>query len=1122
VLIRDLIIEEIEKEIIGPDPIEGHTQENGEEIINTKPTKRYGAGVLFPQKTTYSELEGSMADESNPANQDEEELTTKTKEDGDLTIGGDDDNDSNDEILNLVNSYLPSAIGFTSLLNKDYDDLELIVSCGKYIKGEGRNNYHRVPVSQKININSKELPTAKNTALKKNIIHNQEDIGLEVVIVFRGEKEGGKLTTFSLVNNLYNEKEFIDYDKCFFQVEMEVVAKDDRFPFMNIPYVITDHEDQDAMSNYLLYRNHYYFSTGHGCAVNWGEYKQLDDGRAVTKSLITCTVPVVETFPIKPKRKRFGNLDLSMFDLSGDGDFKKGLENIDELINLYKKWINELEKEKNNIDKKLTVTAERHITECKTYLKRMRDGLGLIKKDSKVRKAFQYMNLAVLTQQIRYSHKTREWNEKGELEDQPRINLKEKNTWPEDWLGNWYSFQIGFILACIKGVAYPDSGDRNIVDTLWFPTGGGKTEAYLGLTAFTIFLRRIKNPYDAGTVTLMRYTLRLLTTQQFQRAASLITACEQIRRDNDLGGEPISIGLWVGNAATPNRRKGSEKYPGAIEMLNHLHMKPSTKNPFVLLKCPWCASRMGPVKFDEGSYAIKGYKKTRLPNGSFSVVYQCDDKDCEFSSTENRLPVSVIDDDIYDYPCSLIIGTVDKFASLPYRSDAYRIFGIGKDFSPPELIIQDELHLISGPLGSMVGMYETLVSSLCTRDGYKPKIVASTATITRAKEQVMCLYDCDNEQVGLFPPSGLDENDNFFGKKSNESDESRKYIGVFPSAYSSAKTAQVRLVSSLLQAVKTIDVPQESDIDPYWTIMYYFNSLRELGGAATLIRDDIKSQIPKIQFRKFGNVYDKEKRRPDILRSLELTSRAPGDEIVKSLERLEYTYPDQDKGKRPVDICLATNMISVGLDIGRLGLMVVNGQPKSFSEYIQTTSRVGRKKGKPGLVYTLFNVSKPRDRSHYEQFRNSHQSLYSMVEPSSVTPFATPVREKALHAVLVGLCRSLYSEAREHPTGLPENVDEAVSIIVNRVKRIDPDEYDDTIARLNDILEHWRNYNPTIYGNMVGRVSDKDSWPLLYPSGKVIINRLKTWVFETPTSLRNVDSECRGMILQRDYSEFAE
>ena len=657
------------------------------------------------------------------------------------------------------------------------------------------------------------------------------------------------------------------------------------------------------------------------------------------------------------------------------------------------------------------------------------------------------------------------------------------------------------MLINLRSISRPEDTEHDIVDLVWFPTGGGKTEAYLGLTAFTVFYRRLLNTDDAGTAVLMRYTLRLLTAQQFQRSASLICACELTRREtNDLGSEPITIGLWVGGNLTPNYRSN------AVKALTLLSKNQTRENPFIVLQCPWCGAQMGPV--NKGGYVrVFGYQKTRRPS---TVVYRCPDSECEFN---DELPLTVIDEEIYKSPPALIIGTVDKFALLPWFPKARTLFGIrdGENVSPPNLIIQDELHLISGPLGSMVGHYETIIDELCSIKNdnriIRPKIIASTATISHAEEQVRSLYA---REVFVFPPQCLRAGDSFFALEDN-SLPGRLYAGVHTSALPSHVTAQVRVIAALLQATLSIPVSSDHERDPYWTLITYFNSLRELGHAATLIRADIREYLNAMwnrkKIRKPEN--DQLDERRFISQVLELTSRVSSTEIPESLQRLETTYPAQDQ---PVDICLATNMISVGIDIARLGLMAIVGQPKTTSEYIQASSRIGRGRTL-GLVLAIYNTAKPRDRSHYEHFRSFHASIYRQVEPTSVTPFAAPVRERALHALLITLVRYWGNpEIRERPQPFPgeDQLNDIRAVIESRVKEVDSDELDRTLRYFDELVNHWKRIRPPIYGSFGPPGSDI---PLMYPAGSEPLEDWRNRSWSTPSSMRNVDANCEAVTI---------
>ena len=928
-----------------------------------------------------------------------------------------------------------------------------------------------------------------------------EDVNLQVRILSRPRQSGDdgrtrRLLTVALINCHESTTGRSDNSKCFFQVKLKLQAADHSAPFLEYPDREGEPLDSEEDSLRLLYRHRKTYAVGHGCAADWLEVDE--DHASMIQSEI---IPTYEIKPINPTR--FSDIDLKMYDLSTLGDESSIEPIINSLCDKYEGWI---EKQQDTVDspdfpQEFKGAASRHLGRCRECLRRTRSGLDLLQSNPMVMHAFRLANHAMLLQQLHYSLPLRTWTISDE--SSPKIDPV---TWPNPTkppsdLGSWRPFQIAFILMNLRSIAIPEDDERDIVDLIWFPTGGGKTEAYLGLTAFTIFYRRLLSPDDTGTTVLMRYTLRLLTTQQFQRSASLICACEKIRRDMpvELGSDPITIGLWVGGSLTPNNRST------AVANLNELSQGKIRENPFIILKCPWCGSQMGPVRTNN-RVRILGYEKTKRPS---TVEFRCYDSACEFSQ---RLPLKVIDEEIYETPPTLLIGTVDKFALLPWFPDARALFGIrdGDNVSPPNLVIQDELHLISGPLGSMVGHYETVIDELCSQAKenckIRPKIIASTATISHASEQVQSLYARD---VSLFPPQCLRAGDSFFAEE-DESSPGRLYAGIHASALPSHVTAQVRVIAALLQATLSAQVSSENERDPYWTLIEYFNSLRELGHAATLIRADIREHLNAMWSRKKIRKTDTFDERRFINRVLELTSRVSSTDIPKSLQKLELEYPNQ-----PVDICLATNMISVGIDVSRLGLMAVVGQPKTTSEYIQATSRVGRRH--PGLVIPIYNTGKPRDRSHYEHFRSFHASIYRHVEPTSVTPFAAPVRERALHALLISLVRYWGPpETRERPQPFPnaDLIENIRSVIEERVTNIDSDEQALTLKYFDELVDRWQRVLPPIYGGF-GPSSDI---PLMYPAGA---EPLEEWIgrsWSTPSSMRNVDASCEAETI-RQYPE---
>lgn len=1121
---RDDILKFIKRELIGPDPVKPHIQANGEEILlNEPPRLRYGAGVLFPRAATIEKLDSTSTEEEKVLEKLDDEKNEVddpfTAEDSKAPV---DMSEDFEEEIGLANSFLPSAMGFSCFAKIPKNGFAINVNVGiyeikdySYAKEDGteftRKAYYRIPLDQEFTLNASEIPLESGKFFDKVLVDKDgKEINLKLNIRNRthGESLGKNihLLTFTLINLNTGETENIKNEDCFFQVSFSISADEKCFCPYKAASAKTDKEDEK--SNLLLFRKKKTFAVGHGCSPSWN-----DSDETFTSSITTNAIPSYEIKPIVPNELK--SVELKMFDLS-DLSGKDITTNLVKLNSEYESWINEQEvkakKEFKDLPEFLN-TANRHIESCRLCLSRMKQGVQLLNTNEKVNRAFKLMNRAMLLQQLNYSIETRNWIiEKNapitKVKDAVIPNINDSSTWKQG-LGAWRPFQLAFILMNLNSMFDAQHQDREMVDLIWFPTGGGKTEAYLGLSAFTIFLKRLKDKNDSGTTVLMRYTLRLLTAQQFQRAASLICACDKIRKENEeeLGTPRITIGLWVGSDSTPNKRDAAKK---AFQIMEQGREE---DNPFIVLKCPWCGSQMGYLK-EARTNKVKGYKRRKVGTKE-TIVYQCDNQQCDFSKTDFNLPLVVIDEDIYDNPPTLLIGTVDKFAMLTWRPEAKTLFGFrGKErpFSPPELIIQDELHLISGPLGSMVGLYETMIEELCTANNIKPKIIASSATISRAKEQINSLYGRGTNNVNIFPAQCLSTGDSFFAYEDNAS-TGRIYTGIFASALPSHATAQVRVLSALLQSVKSIPVADEKERDPYWTALTYFNSIRELGHAATLIRADIREYMNSIWIRKAI----KGDERRFINRDIELTSRINSNDIPEYLEQLLKSWTG-DKAEYPVDVCLATNMISVGVDIPRLGLMAVIGQPKTTSEYIQATSRVGRSKKGPGIVFTIYNCSKPRDRSHFEHFQEYHSKIYSKVEPTSVTPFSAPARERALHAILIGLIR-FYStdQSSEKPRPFPkkEVIERVTQIIYDRVNLIDKGEYDSTLKLIEEKISEWQLELPIEYGGF----GNQQNSVLMYPAGTSISENLRG-AWSTPTSMRNVDSSCEAYIMPRDSKYF--
>lgn len=1093
---RDFIVNFLAGELVGPS--------DEEEALDAgdPPRRRYTMGILFPrsaqvvshEETTEDEKENSIVMQaSDPGDVD----ASDAEHDANSRKNKDDINEAPDTEgeVTLTDQFLPSAMGITALVEIPPGALVVKVSAGVYGKEKigGSEVWKRRSIKCSIKIDSDELAGEKTRVFQRTVLEEDKTPVLVVHVTSRPHSREGKrrLVTFTLINRRIGDSHVPANEDCFFQCAFGVSAHGGEACFLSYPERLRNHSDHEDLSLRLLYSHKRTFAIGHSCASEWNE----SHGGCAT-AIRTAIFPRYEMSPVLPKEVE--GLSLRMWDLAfGEAEIVGPL--CLGLADEYEKWIEEKEREivRSDMDETMKETATKNMEECRECLHRVREGVEFLDQDSEVAQAFRLMNRAMLMQHAHYeifSEHPREWREKeGRLELEgsfvrPKYGESERA---------WRPFQLAFILMNLKAVADPECDERSIVDVIWFPTGGGKTEAYLGLSAYAIFLRRLRDPSDAGTAILMRYTLRLLTTQQFQRAASLLCACEFIRREEPdrFGQERFSIGLWVGGEVTPNTEKDAVKALSDLE--NGLGA-----NKFIMLACPWCGAGMGPHRV--GSYTqCKGYRKRDKPS---RVEFICEDQNCDFSYTGGGLPLAVTDEKIYSEPPTLLIGTVDKFAMLPFRPAARSFFGIDTSYSPPELIIQDELHLISGPLGSMVGHYETVVNALCAASGEEepvfPKIIASTATISRAEDQVNGLY---GRKTFRFPPQALKAGDSFFAEERNDR-PGRLYVGVFANAVSSHVISQIRTMTALLQAPKLLASRKKGEIDPYWTMVGYFNTLRDLGRAVTLVRSEI-AEFLKITWRRLGG--DPEKRRY-IRKDLELTSRIPSSEIPGILKQLFFEYGDSEVA----DICFATSMIQVGIDIQRLGLMTIVGQPKTTSEYIQASSRIGREH--PGVVVTIYNPFRPRDRSYYEHFRSYHQSIYRHVEPASVTPFALPVRERALHALVITLCRFLDEGMIDEPQ-VPSSclVKKIKKIIRDRVVCADPGEWDETEEEIDRIIENWGKYEPPRYGDF--RVSQE--MPLMYPAGG---QRDDSWDEDMPyatlTSMRHVDGTCSGRQVKKRYN----
>lgn len=1044
-MIRDTFLHRLHSDLVGP--------LSDDEVISDRPGDRYLTGILFPQKTALGADQDDDADIS-----------------GDTEEGG-----GGAEAVAGANMMRPSTAGLSFALRTapgSAPTVTIRISGARYLGVDPDDERSRTPASWR-----RHPVTA---VLKEMILNEDGDVDVDLgahgasglkLYVRTSRWDDVVLVTAAVSNatELPKQPRRRDLEEAtFFQFAMEIRAVCDSR--LHPRPIGGGGDDEDSLSAALIYRNTAEYAVGHVCSAAWPKTPVVDyiSTRWIPDAVVRnmsargdrAFRPVTGD-PDSDEEPTLRPLSARWLAECSDEEMQEGLTL---LVDCYGAWIESQVARScdgGDLAAEFHPQAAANLRRCTEAMKRMSAGRDLLTSDPDVRAAFRNANLAMDAQ-------------RGWSNDEPLT---------------WFPFQLAFALLCLESIARPGCDDRKVMDLLWFPTGGGKTEAYLLLTAFTIFLRRLRGdaPSATGGVTVfMRYTLRLLTIQQFQRAAALICACELLRIGRLEGAPsapdprlraspPISIGLWVGEGSTPNR----------VGQAAAALAQNRDSTPAQLQECPCCHERL----------------KWSVPPPEDRVIVQCRTADCEIAAALRSLPVWTVDDDVYRERPSLVIATADKYAQIVRNAKTGALFGLGDEPSPPpELIIQDELHLISGPLGTMAGIYEIAIDALCAGAGPRPKVIGSTATIRRAREQIRALFDRDAFQ---FPPPGIDHDNSGFAVADTES-PGRLYLGVTTAGRSAKFTLQA-VAASFLQSSPGSGEPATA-VDPYWTLVIYYNSLRELGGSLVLMQDDVVKSIEEYARRGHGEI---PRPAPEVA---ELNSRIPSSAIPDILTRLKRKAGDA----AAIDVVLASNMISVGMDVPRLGLMVVNGQPKGIAEYIQATSRVGRGTT-AGLVLTIYNASKARDRSHFETFATWHQSLYRDVEATSVTPYAARARERALHAPMVAFARHLIPGLDGEPVsvrGHEEDIEAFIDAVVDRAERADRRETTGVRRYLERRLDQWRARGPISYWD-----DGKPAQSLLISAEAVATKRAggrtagAAW--PTPNSMRSVEAAAE-YVLMRD------
>lgn len=1109
-----------------------YNSENSEEIIQNgnTPITQYSAGIVFPYKQSNIDIEDQdvntpqaqfIDDHGSIIDQEGIQVIQNRSKDNETT----DVSETNDFVMN---DKLPSSFAYTFYV-ATYDDLlslEFNIRGGTYKPFEvllldkekpNKEGYStKWWAREKIIFNSRfiDLIQINNHHYKKRFAIESLQIELQLHIrQIEKVSSKGYFVTASVTNHSIDQPIF--YKNALFQSSLETNFYNNK-SFSPYPTTLSigSLTSDEEMSNELLYYSNNTYALGHGCSVEWDEEAKRISSTFIPEHEITNITPDI-------KDENGNELKISMLDLA-----EKPLDEVQRLLKMitgsYQQWIDKKRLEIANLPIELRDTANNHLNECSYSLSRMDRGIALLE-DEKIFKAFQLSNLAMFIQQVSGGEIIEGIVNNGKVSyptdhtvltslkpiSELRANYQSGNK------GSWRAFQIAFLIMSLPSLPKNNFEERAIADLIWFPTGGGKTEAYLGYAASSILYNRLVNPNDNGTDVIMRYTLRLLTADQFQRSARLICALELIRQSNKdkLGLEEISIGLWVGKSNTPNKVKN------ALEQLKEWKNTGHKKHEFLITHCPLCRSKMFRYETNskyKGNHMceVAGYKSITKRGGNDEFVIHCPNNNCTFS---NHLPIYLIDEQLYEKKPTFIIGTVDKFAMLAWAPMAKSLFGLNQDgkriLSPPSLIIQDEMHLISGPLGSTVGIYESLIEELCTDYRFnvvtKPKIICATATVTGYKKQILALFNKAENNVKIFPSPGLSHDDSFFAQTHYIQDKldgkrtpskGRKYIGL-ASNLIGTQQLQVKIYTTLLQKVKELEAP-----DPYWTLLSFYNSIRELGGSLTLFQTDISNYI--LQY------LSKHYKQGDIryINNIkELTSRLENREVTDALAELKTSFDNP----KSIDICLASNIIEVGVDVERLSLMTILGQPKNTAQYIQVSGRVGRAwYERPGLVLTIYKLNMSRDKSHFEHFKEYHQSLYKHVEATSLTPFSEPSIDRALSGVIIGWLRQFGdSNLANNPHTIKEFsylFDDIYEKMLQRIINIEdnPRSIEYFKNKFEEIKELLLSGSATLWSQKL----NSNDYFYMYTYGTYVPYEYKKFATPVLTSMRNVDASCQGTI----------
>ena len=1175
---RENLVDILERELLGP--------ANGpEEILEGAPDAAYLIGRIAPARL----LDG----DGDPGEEGADEAATDVgdavaarqvrgvpvADNDDAGAGADEDSGAAgssalEDAPQQRGLMIPASMGLRCQVPADLAELTVLAEWGVYksIRAEPdtdntarRRRYQRTPVA---------VPVTLRLAVGRSTVSLVDDVVLRVDV--RADGPDRRIVELALCNDRVAPR-VIPVDAWLYQTRLTVTG-DGQPVFLPVRDVLaapSPEEDPELRRLELQYRDRLEFAVGRTCSVDWTQAP----GTRHASTVWTTWLPVCETPPTTAEEVPGALLDMVELAKAEPAELRAGLAPI---VDAYTGWLDEQQERIAGLPEHLHADAEELVHEARQVAAQLAGGLEHLLTDPEALRCFRFMNTVMADQRIQSQVAERRTTGPGESLADARAAVLARTDQPPH---SWRTFQLAFVLMQLPMLTDPAaprrSGTVARAQLLFFPTGGGKTEAYLGLAAYTFAIRRRQGvmtsadgPLDgrAGLAVLMRYTLRLLTAQQFQRATTLVCAAEMERRRDRAtwGDEPFRIGLWVGTDVSPKR------FDEAKQQLERANSGGGYRLTVLQIqRCPWCGTRIEP-------------RDLRTDDQRRRVHIYCGDElgECPFAqggTVECGLPVLTVDEEIYRLAPAFVIATVDKFARLAREGEAAALFGhvrrrcdrhgyVHPDYKnctiavgnkhpkstdtvrevarlrPPDLVVQDELHLITGSLGTTVGLFEVAIDVAAgwtdaAGRSVRPLLVASTATARNAPDQVRSLY---GRNVTIFPPQVLDAGKTFFGTEQpiTAASPGRRYLGISTTGVR-LTTAEIRVSEILLAGGQLLLDRCGAVADPYLTLVGYFSATRELAGMARYLGDDVQtavqkgrrwSKLPKRYGTEFG------------LHVAELTSRIASADIAARLDQMAVPFDpaiDSTAGRstliellkagkkpprrevNPFDAVLATSMLQVGVDVTRLGLMLVVGQPKNTAEYIQASSRVGRGASKPGLVVTLGNWARPRDLAHFEQFRHYHETFYAQVEALSVTPFSLTSLRRGLDGVLVSAARVLQAPLGLSPEGGAGRIGDEIpfldKLIDTLVERVRIASGDDMAARahagLQNRRDQWVNRRSFLTSSgralVYDRVTDQGSAGALMLSpehAKQLIRTTDFPPFIVANSMREVQPEINLLV----------